>query len=100
MDRAAEPPGVSRAAFYAAKQCDTVAQMAQPNKDTQIGIRLPSAMRKAWERAADQDGRTLSNWIIARVNGKPASAPVLASAEPTLLEQPEPEPTRARKRGR
>jgi hypothetical protein len=48
-----------------------------PEKDAFIGIRLPSAVRAAWEVAAQADGRTLSSWIIARCGGLPTTAPAL-----------------------
>jgi hypothetical protein len=41
-----------------------------------IGLRATAAEREAWERAARQDGRTLSAWIVRRCNGEPTTSPV------------------------
>jgi hypothetical protein len=44
-------------------------------KATMIGLRATAAERAAWERAAETDGRSLSDWIARRCNGKSATAP-------------------------
>lgn len=36
-------------------------------KSVIVGVRVPEAVKQEWEQLADQDGRTLSNWIKRRV---------------------------------
>lgn len=62
------------------------------SKDTQIGIRVPRAVRDAWVRAAETDGRSLSSWIIARCAGLPTTPPDLGAGEA----QPRPRGRKAR----
>lgn len=51
--------------------------MTDSKRTEQTTIRMTEAERAAWERAAEQDGRTLSAWIARRCNGEPTTAPVL-----------------------
>lgn len=72
--------------FNDAEHRDTVENMAASKKprDAMIGIRVSAADREAWIAAAERDGRTLTSWITARLNGLPTTAPVLAAVpEPT-----------------
>jgi len=48
-------------------------------KTAQTTIRMTAAERKAWEAAANADGRTLSAWIVRRCNGQPTTEPVFAA---------------------
>lgn len=64
------------------------------DKDEQIGFRCSSAQRAAWEAAARKDSRTLTSWIIARLNGLPTTAPVL------IEQAEEPAPAKPRRRAR
>lgn len=51
-------------------------------KANMIGLRATAAERAAWERAAEADGRSLSDWIARRCNGKSATAPAPAAGDP------------------
>jgi hypothetical protein len=63
--------------FNNAERCDTSPDMAASKKprDAMIGIRVSKADRDAWIAAAERDGRTLTSWITARLNGLPTTAP-------------------------
>ena len=43
--------------------------------DDVIKVRVSAIDREAWERAALADARPLSDWIRARVEGLPTTAP-------------------------
>lgn len=51
-------------------------------KATMIGLRTTAAERAAWERAAETDGRSLSDWIARRCNGESTTAPVPVAGDP------------------
>ena len=36
-------------------------------KSVIVGVRVPEAVKQKWEELADQDGRTLSNWIKRKI---------------------------------
>lgn len=45
-------------------------------KDVVVKLRMTSADRETWQRAADADARSLGDWIRARCAGLPTTAPI------------------------
>lgn len=47
--------------------------MSKPT-DQRIGLRVPVPIKERWQELADQEHRTLSNWIIHKIESERADS--------------------------